>query len=46
MMIIIIINVSCAPNQRIRMIFEGLYDTEGWSNDVENSFLPSQEMAK
>ncbi len=25
------------------MIFEGLCDTEDWSNDAENSALPSQE---
>ncbi len=25
------------------MISEGLYDTENWSNDAENSDFPSQE---
>ncbi len=30
-------------NQHIRMIFEGSLDTEDWSNDAENSALPSQE---
>ncbi len=31
------------PNQHIRMISEGSCDTEDWSNDAENSALPSQE---
>jgi len=35
--------VSLAVNQHFRMISEGLCDTEGWSNDAENSALPSQE---
>ncbi len=30
-------------NQHIRMISEGSYDTEDWSNDAENSALSSQE---
>ncbi len=30
-------------NQYIRMISEGSCDTEDWSNDAENSALPSQE---
>jgi len=29
--------------EHIRMIFEGSYDTDDWSNDVENSGLPSQK---
>ncbi len=33
-------NISWAPNQHIRMISEGLFDTEDWSNDAENSALP------
>ncbi len=37
--IIIIINVSWAANQHIRMISEGSCDTEDWSNDAENSAL-------
>ncbi len=36
-------NISWASNQYIRMISEGSYDTEDWSNDAENSALPSQE---
>ncbi len=32
-----------AANQYIRMISEGSCDTEDWSNDAENSALPSQE---
>ncbi len=39
---IIIRNVSWAANQHIRMISEGSCDTEDWSNDAENSALPSQ----
>ncbi len=35
--LIIIRNVSWAPNQHIRMISEGSCDTEDWSNDAENS---------
>ncbi len=38
---IIIINVSLAANQHIRMISEGSCDTEDWSNDAENSVLSS-----
>ncbi len=30
-------------NQLIRMISEGSYDIEDWSNDAENSALPSNE---
>jgi len=30
-------------NQHIRLISEGSCDTEDWSNDAENSDLPSQE---
>ncbi len=30
---IIIINVSCALNQHIRMIYERSCDNEDWSND-------------
>ncbi len=40
--LIIIRNVCCAANQHIRMISEGSCDTEDWSNDAENSTLPSQ----
>ncbi len=36
---LIIRNVSWAANQHIRMISEGSYDTEDWSNDAENSAL-------
>ncbi len=32
-------HVSWAANQHIRMISEGSCDTEGWSNDAENSAL-------
>ncbi len=32
-----------AANQHISMISEGSCDTEDWSNDAENSALPSQE---
>ncbi len=39
--LIIIRNVSLAANQHIRMISEGSCDTEDWSNDAENSDLPS-----
>ncbi len=35
--------ISWAPNQHIRMISEGLCETEAWSNDAENSTFPSQE---
>ncbi len=37
--LIIIINVSWAANQHIRMISEGSCDTEDWSNDTEISAL-------
>ncbi len=30
-------------NQHIRILFEGYWDTEDWSNDAENPALPSQE---
>ncbi len=30
-----------AANQHNRMISEGSFDTEDWSNDAENSALPS-----
>ncbi len=30
-------------NQHIRMISEGSRDTEDWSNDAENSALPSEK---
>ncbi len=36
---LIIISVSWAANQHIRMISEGSCDTEDWSNDNENSAL-------
>jgi len=36
-------NVSWAENQHVRMISEGSCDTEDWSDDAENSALPSQE---
>ncbi len=36
-------NVFWAANRHIRMISEGSCDTEDWSNDVENSALPSQK---
>ncbi len=39
--LVITINVSWAANQQ--MISEGSCDTEDWSNDAENSALPSQE---
>ncbi len=39
--LIIIRNVSLAVNQHIRKISEGSCDTEDWSNDAENSDLPS-----
>ncbi len=31
-------------NQQIRVISEKSRDTENWSNDAENSVLPSQEL--
>ncbi len=37
--LIIIIHVYWAPDQYMRMISEGLCDTEDWSNDAENSDL-------
>ncbi len=36
-------NVSRAANQHNRMISEESCDTEDWSNDADNSALPSQE---
>ncbi len=35
----IIINVSWAANQYIRVISEGSCDTEDWRNDAENTAL-------
>ncbi len=37
------INVSWAPDQYIKLISEGSRDTEDWSNDAENSAIPSQQ---
>jgi len=37
--LIIIRNVFSAPYQHIRMISEGLFDTENLNNDAENSAL-------
>ncbi len=42
MMMMMIINVSWAINQCIRMI-SGLYDTEEWSNDADNSAFRTEE---
>ncbi len=42
-LMIIIRNISWAANQHFRMIYEGSCDTEYWSNDAENSALPSQK---
>ncbi len=39
---LIIRNASWAANH-VRMISEGSHDTENWSNDAENSALPSQQ---
>ncbi len=36
-------NVTWAANQYIGMISEGSCDTKDWSNDAENSDLPSPE---
>ncbi len=36
---LIVINVSWAVNQHIKMISEGSCDTEYWSNDADNSAL-------
>ncbi len=36
---LIIGNVSCTPNQHIRIISEGSCDIEDWSNDAKNSAL-------
>jgi len=36
-------NVSWTANQHVSMIAEGSCDTEDWSNDAENSALPSHE---
>ncbi len=35
--ILILINVSYAANQDIKMISRGSCDTQDWSNDAENS---------
>jgi len=40
--LIIMIRFSWAANQHIKMISEGLCDTENWSNDSENSALQFQ----
>ncbi len=40
--LIIIRNVS---NQHIRIISDGSCDTDYWSNDAENSALPSHKLA-
>ncbi len=37
--LIAIKNISWTANQHIRMISDGLCDTEAWSNDAENSAL-------
>jgi len=34
---------KCLPHQHNKVISEGSCDTEDWSNDAENSALPSQE---
>jgi len=36
-------NITCIQNQHIRMISKGSSDTKDWSDDAENSTLPSQE---
>ncbi len=41
--LVILIHVSWAPTQHIRMISEGSCDTKDWSNDAEISALSSQE---
>ncbi len=41
--LIIIRNVSWAPDQYIQLISEGSRDTEDRSNDAENSAIPSQQ---
>ncbi len=33
---------NSVPNQHIRIISEGSCDTEDWSNDADDSALPSQ----
>ncbi len=38
---IIMVVVSWAENQHIRITSEGSWDTENWSNDAENSDLPA-----
>ncbi len=38
-----LIKRNVAPNQHIIMISEGSCDTEDWSDDAENSALPSQK---
>ncbi len=43
-MIIIFSSYSLFLNQNIRMISELSCDSEDWSNDAENSALPSQEI--
>ncbi len=35
--------ISWEANYHIRMISEGSYDTEDWSNDAKNAVLLSQE---
>ncbi len=37
-----VIKVSLAANQHIRMISEGSRDTEDWRNDAENSALTTR----
>ncbi len=39
----IVVNVSWASNHHIKMISDGSYDTEDWSNDAESSALTSHE---
>ncbi len=34
---------NCLEHQIIKMISEGSRDTKDWSNDAENSDLPSQK---
>ncbi len=34
----------CSINQHNIMISEGSYDTEDWSNDAENKYLPSGQL--
>ncbi len=42
-MLFLELSTSWALNQDIRMISERSCDTEDWSNDAENSALPSQK---